>query len=364
MAFGKAFASDRKFRQPVVHSIPRPPRDPYAMQIHQWAEQNDLNVLLASIAQHAAVLAEPLWKLAEAVRRGKLKEQMPFRPAIAEWTRFYHRRSQVWRVIGNKVSGSNLGSRGEVDYRVAVVLKNHVAEFVELIKLLDRRWLRRKLIQGFRKAKKTYHRHLLDLRQIMHERADTFRADLQQQMRDCPELHFGLRVALPCFVKLETSPGWLLRAATKPNPDVESIENLIRLDRLMRNHPKVEAWIYGAEGWAGVGREEMAATWDRDGLGDLELRKFKIMMGGLIAALAEKIAIRTTPKWKLEKHRMDKPTIRRLFDAVARDSGISTSCGHDPDLKDMSDEAWAKSVGRQKDVWMSALWEKLDKKQS
>jgi hypothetical protein len=323
------------------------------------------SLLLAGIALGAAVLAKPLWEIVQALREGGLGRQMPELPAFPDWERLYRCHNRVWRVVGNKVSGSNMGSRSEAEYRGAVVLKNYGSEIGELVRLMDRKWLRRKFILGIRKARKQYHGDLLVMRDIMKGEASQFRADLEEQLRSCPELHFALRVALPCLVELETSPGWVLRAATKPGADVDNIEELVRLDAAMQYHPKIEAWVLGGKGFDFGGRNSMVGQWVVEGMRKkVSLVKFKEMMGGLIAAMAEKIGLRATRQWNLERYRVDKPTIRRLFDAVARDSGTATSTGHDPDLTEVTDLAWAKAVGRQKDLWISELWGELDKKRA
>jgi hypothetical protein len=139
--------------------------------------------------------------------------------------------------------------------------------------------------------------------------------------------------------------------------DDTAIESLIRLDGNAIDDPKIRSWRRDGTGSVREGRQRLVGQSLEEGItGKWNKKRFKQMVGGLISFYAEGLAVRYNSTWtETEKYKLTAPQIEELFHAVARDRGIATSAGKDPDIAGCSDEAWAKGIARYRKIWKTGM---------
>jgi hypothetical protein len=86
------------------------------LHLDDWARRHRINIGLAEVSQRVAVVAGPLLRLLNQIQMPAVLSTLPARPASARWGQFYREPFDFYRVIGNKISRSNLGTRTLSDY--------------------------------------------------------------------------------------------------------------------------------------------------------------------------------------------------------------------------------------------------------
>jgi hypothetical protein len=155
-----------------------------------------------------------------------------------------------------------------------------------------------------------------------------------------PEFLFLMKVTLPCWLLYNENCARLLRKAMLGDSD--SLEKLLRLDKSLVQHPRINQWIthYSFQKDKRI-FENLTEAIKNPPRAKVTLAKVKYCFAGFISYLTE-----------LLKNRLSAPDIQNLFDAVAIDYGYDAL--RDPDLPD-SPEAFAKAVQRERSFWKTAF---------
>lgn len=335
---------------------------PRLLQIHLWAVDNSINLGLAMVAQEVVAVAGPLLEFVCELRSPAVKAKFPEQPKRGVWLSYYRGDQELWRKIAEKVFGAKRGADFVNAYTDACMLISNREKIRDAIAREKIKIMRRDVLRGVKRVLREYRRRLDILRWEFTEAVWQMRPDFEKQLAKTPELQFALKVILPCLIRFRTSPRQLMRRAQLGN-DI-AIENLIRLDGNVVYESKIAAWIGSGKGSVREWRQQSVGHWLNEGIaGELDVVRFKKMIGGLVSFYGQGLAVRiNSTLTKAEKYKLTAPVIKMLFDAVARDRGVATSAGKDPDIADCSLQAWAKAIERYRKIWEIGVGVRTDKK--
>jgi len=327
---------------------------PKPLHVQRWADDNRINLGLATVAQDIVSVVPFVLEHAAWLDRARTGTSFPERPSSRDWLHMYRRHKVVWMRASASLTRSVQFVRLMQDYWSDLAIAREIQESPDGFRSRVRRLGRKKLWAEFgraiKRAKKEYREHIRGLRGELALAAIEVRPDMGSKLLHCPELQFVLSVYLPCLIHYGRSPGWLLREARAG--DDRAIEQLVRLDPDLLDDPKLGAWRRAGSVPVRDGRAAMVGRWMQDRMTrSVDAESLKRSFAGLLSAVGEVLAFRFEANWKIRKYKLTAPQIRSLFDAFARDRGVATIAGKDPDLAGISDEAWAKAIDRAKSVW-------------
>lgn len=160
------------------------------------------------------------------------------------------------------------------------------------------------------------------------------------------EFAFFVQVTAPCWILYGIPPAHLYRQACRGN--VDALENLLRLDSLMVHEPYISKRIASLRfGNTSVDYERLLKAPHRSPNVIITREHMKISIAGLISVLASNIG-----------HPLNAPEIRRLFNAVAKDSAPDSIKGEtleDSDFDELGEWGFSKAIQRSRKRWLKML---------
>lgn len=332
------------------------------LSIARWTEKHKVPPLLAIAAQQLVLMADQAHALLESLRIGGLDQHLPYRPPVNEWLRLYRQHRRIRRVLVDyapNVLEFRSGEEVESVLDWVNALGRDVAgardAFEGWLRSLPKDRQRRLVYRAVKRARRWYRNHLRDMKAYVRgdDEDDEDPSAFWDLLRDVPEIHFFGRVTLPCFAAYEVGPLDLLRRAR--GGEASAIEDLLRLDDMTFQDPKVAAWVHGRGGSVSRSRAGMAGRWMEAGLAKpLSRKALKCSLAGLISRFSGVLGKRLTAKQILD-----------LFDAAARDlEGTSDRWSVDADLQGTSPEAFQKAIQRHRQLWQIEPALRVDRKRS
>ncbi|OQC54313.1 MAG: hypothetical protein BWX55_00536 [Deltaproteobacteria bacterium ADurb.Bin022] len=307
----------------------------------KWAK--DKNPFLAPIYLEFAASSEYIYKMINAVKKGKrIEGDLPL-PKIKTWLKLYKNPKRIGKELFNL-----MGQYDENSAKQAEILQfiNEGAEFLkknpekfkteyEKLPLEEKQKIYQQSMQMFEELNESSIRDLLE--EVNEAKRNTFLNSIKN-----PELIFFFRVHAPCFMLYGTYPHMLLRNAQ--SGDDKALDKLIRLDKSIIFEPKISEIIHQAQVLKAQGK---MLTIQKAFIGKpkatISLKKVKILLGGLISYFSIKM-----------NQKLSAAEIRNLFDAIAMDNNDDI----DHDLEDLVGAVFEKPIQRSRKFWDVILADK------
>lgn len=335
----------------------------FKLHTHRWVKHIRASFLSVELAQEIAASAETMYLLMEAIRNQDMERAFPSRPHPDEWEKLYtdHRRitKAVFRIFGDSedcgegmqalLDGtrwmSNQAKQGKLSLAETFDFKNNLPRVA--------RWFR----AAWYREHRAYKRHLRRLRPRLMGEDEMQDERLDAGIEQSPELNFYIRVVLPAVGQYQTVPAKLYQRAKRGSQ--RDMERLIRVDRWANHFGFVREWENVDDGGERLKRQNLLLKWQSQGLGHGQFSRTQVkeIYAGLITAVFESLG----RYWCHEKKRMMPHTvkpedIRELFNAVNMDRiGESLGIVDDPDLEDIKDKSWDRTVRRKCRLWQAML---------
>jgi hypothetical protein len=297
------------------------------LRLESWEPEKP--PIIRIIAQMLAVSAVNCFEILTNVRNNKILD--PFKiPNPSEWFSFY----QKHRYLYNYLAETFLNFDG-----LPAIYANTCKLFLQKNNNSEK---------NITKVKdQTKHLEKIFEIQLKHIEDDIDNAPLNEQEKEIvlkkvvsPEFLFLMSVAFPCWFLYQEYHVHIYRKARSGN--IESIEKLLRLDKNIIQHPRINKWItYYSYQEDKRASERLSEAINKPPRSKIALAKEKYRIAGFISLLTELLG-----------SRLSAPEIQSLFDAVAMDYGIDEL--RDPNLPD-SPEAFEKAVRRERENWKKTL---------
>ena len=156
----------------------------------------------------------------------------------------------------------------------------------------------------------------------------------------CPEFLFLLKVVLPCLFLYSNHYAIVFRKARQG--DVHSLEQLLRIDKTLIQHPRINKWVkYYAEQTDTRNNELLSNALAARPTGSISNKRIKYSIAGFLAYSYEQA-----------KQPISYPEIQQLFDAVAADS--DSNLLRDESLPEIENSFYT-AVKREKQRWHQLL---------
>lgn len=307
----------------------------------KWAK--DKNPFLAPIYLEFAASSEYIYKMINAVKKGKrIEGDLPL-PKIKTWLKLYKNPKRIGKELFKLMGQYDENSAKQVEILQFI---NEGAEFIkknpekyqsEYEKLLPEE--KQKIYQQSMKLLEEFNELIIyDLLEEVNEaKRNTFLKSIKN-----PELIFFFRVQAPCFMLYGTYPHMLLKKAQAG--DDEALEKLIRLDKSIIFEPKISEIIHQAQALKAQARMTMIKkAFISTPKATFSLKKVKCLMGGLISYFSIKM-----------NQKLSAVEIRNLFDAIAMDRTDDI----DHDLGDLVGAVFEKPIQRSRSFWDVILADK------
>jgi hypothetical protein len=302
----------------------------------KWAE--DKNPFLAATALTIASFSQECFELFESVRKGKrIEGDIPL-PSLKRWLKLYRNHDRIGKVLLNALRNIN----DDTAKGVAIIegLLNGAKQLQKMTgEQFKAEWEkmlpdeRKEIFEAGHKALEEYKEYLIHdfTGEANEDEAKEFKKNLTK-----PEFIFLIRVLVPSFSLYGTYPVDLLRKAQQGDDD--ALEKLIRLDKSAIFDPKISEIIHQAQAMKKQGRMSMIKkAFSSSPRVKTDMKMIKCNLGGLISYFS-----------KMMGQKITAADISRLYDALARDMGIDEV---DPDLGDMTLEAFEKAIQRSRTMW-------------
>jgi len=341
---------------------------PFKLHLHRSISRCPMNVLAAGTIQQAAVMADPMYELAEAYRSGLVDRLLPCRPEDGRWFRFYRDHDLVTAgiegqvgpmpdLIGKPLLGSMGLREGTAFWREVQAWSRTDPDGFKAAICGGRsrgelwRWVRARRRLGQR-----YYRHHLEaLRYQIRDGVGEHDGGFDLALRGEPGLYYYMRVVLPAFLILRTTPVIELRRLRQRADEgqrLEAVERLCRMDPSAHRMPEVVDWMNVADGLVRQERERLVRKATDRGLGGGKFSRqaFKAMVAGWMVAFVGRVGgYLDFVNAGIQRAKLDPAVARELLHAVHRDRagrGTLAASAYDSDIVEMQTGSWARQVER------------------
>ena len=295
--------------------------------IREWAEDKDPFIVVMSLS--IAGFANEFYDLSKSVHKGKRLEGDIHLPKYKNWLKFYNNQQRIIMKIVSALLDDKT-KRDEQDNIVRQLFESEI-----LIKIVSNMIAGKKEILSEHEQK-----HVEEFRE---EVINNFNCEIAEQKRNKfqsrliePEIIFGVRVTIPCFVFYKTTPDELLRKAQRG--DDVALEQLIRLDKSAIFDPKISEIVHQAQALKQQGRMSMIKkAFSSKPKVPLKMTTIKFQLGGIISFLS-----------LLLNEKLNAVDIRKMYDAIACDAGKDNI---DTDFGYMTHETFAKNIQDYRKMW-------------
>jgi len=315
--------------------------------LRKWAEGKPIFVV--HVGQLLAVAASEIFQAIEWGRSGEFGRRLGDPPAVDQWLSLYRDHRRIQRVILEAFPLNILGL--PLTTENAEPLRSGMAELGRMnrddleafIKQIPPEELGKIMAEVQNIMGNPGENHFAEVERWRS--GNIFSDDVLSRAVALPEVHFVVRVLWPCWLEYGHSAAKLLFRARhtgqkgkefdKEQP-WQALDQLARLDKTVLNQKRIKEAFNKAAVDKNIHFEDVSKA-----IGGSPNRK--ITISNLKAALAAYIQLSS----EVLNHPLTAPEIRRLFDAVAQDSGNGL---RDVDLPEL-DNTWAQAVLRARPFW-------------
>jgi hypothetical protein len=318
--------------------------------------------------QKAAVMAEPMYDMMQALRDKRFDAALPRLPKLDEWLPYYRDHRSMTQGLGNampKLWGMD-GDEAQTLLDDSRAISQYTSTHREEVTSEIRRTMKPHKLQqlfrvSFKLAVKDYKNHLHELRRemrgpVVDDGAEEFGVALERS----PAVYFYTRVVIPSIVLWRTTPLRLLRQARGskgPVIQAEAIERLVRLDPLAMHFPEVREWTNVSDGPTRQHREALALHWRTQGLNHKKISRttFKEVIGAMIQSAAVRLGRYYDFSKGWTNVTMNATHVMSLFNAVAHDRARRVKGVYDTDLANLQSSSWSRQLSRYRRCWDQLL---------
>lgn len=338
----------------------------YDLHLHRWVKRNPCSFSLAVAVQELAVLAKGAFEVMCRFRSGELEEKLPSIHSVPGWLALYNEPGRITAVVAQHVADIEDGRELVQDMRYCRRTFGNPKRGPKLIKEaiqnIPEHKIREFLRVNGRCAQRNYHAHLGNLAAELEGDASESYEWFGKAIETHPEMLFYLRVVLPCLLLYQKHPILLLRQARRSSGVVQSqaIEDLVRLDPYIHNHPDIQAWEYQSPGPIRADRQRLLAKWRLEGLntGKFTWTRWLEVMGGLVQAVSQVLGWyygEQGGRFFQGRANFEAERIRELFQAAHQDRAGRRRPDVDEQLASLQTASWRRMLAKYRRLWMPVL---------
>ncbi len=307
--------------------------------LSKWSEGKP--VLLAAFAQMAVFAAEDIYKLLQLVITESSQLRGSRRSEGTEWLRLYGKHRELRRGL---LVAVGTGAKRIVQYENMLdffgwMSRANPKQVTELFQSVTQTQWERAMRNVLRLSNWFTRTHR---RELAGSPGNGFfvKTDGQQVMASLP-FRFFMRVAFPCWFLYGKWPSQMLYEATRlKRTNWKSLENLVRLDKHVVNHPRI-VWMLNCAPHTirQFARNHISKSINSHPK-NISRKNVKYRIGRLIARISERFG-----------YRLLEPEIRKLFNIAARNRHELLSDTNLP----LGSETFSKALQREPNFWFLPL---------
>jgi len=281
-------------------------------ELEKWAKDKPKSLVI--LAGVYAMLSDTFYILLKETNKNFNEWGLTDVPPVKIWLKFYKNDRWFFEYLKEIITEEVLDESSLAEYGIGLISQMHQEEDVEISYILDYLKIPPE-IQHYileRANKLNPEKVSLDYRNYMDPEFD----ESKDMSRD-PETLFFLRVWLPCWFFYGEEPSKIYKKAIRG--DIESVCNLLRVDKAIVNNPKIADIIHKAS--MDIESDEFRKIGNafRGTKKFTSKKKLKVRTAALISNTFSKVGIQ-----------LNSPEIHKLFDIVSKNMGEDVI--EDPDL--------------------------------